>query len=244
MAAKSETIVIRPYEDSDYDFVRSIFVSGIRSHTSSIWREALTCPENLTLFAGGAVAAKVLLKLQPRTALVGAAAAAAAFIAGGYYAAYSAVEGYLRATLASEMTDIRGRFCAPGSTYLIALVDGVPAATLALEKVNDTTAEIKRVSTLPAYQRRGLSRRLLAAGEAFARQQGYTKLVLGTSSVQHSAIVMYEAAGFVLMARHYRWFEGFAELEFEKQLQPSSGSSAAAAEAATASSATASGGSE
>jgi putative acetyltransferase len=94
----------------------------------------------------------------------------------------------------------------------------VPASMIAVEKIDNETVELKRVSTVASFRRYGLSKLLLTRAEAFARGHGYKRIVLGTSSAQLPAINMYEKAGYKLIESKYRWFAGFAELTFEKKL--------------------------
>ena len=60
-----------------------------------------------------------------------------------------------------------------------------------------TTAEIKRMYTLPAMRGRGLAGRLLAALEDEARELGARRLVLETGERQPESLAVYRRAGFV-----------------------------------------------
>lgn len=58
------------------------------------------------------------------------------------------------------------------------------------------TAEIKRMYVVPAAQRQGHARRMLAHLEATAAEAGYVGLVLETGIRQPEAIALYESAGY------------------------------------------------
>jgi ribosomal protein S18 acetylase RimI-like enzyme len=68
------------------------------------------------------------------------------------------------------------------------------------------TAEIKRMYVVPAAQRRGVARRLLAHLEVTARAAGAEAMVLETGSLQPEAIALYESVGYVPVPGfgHYR----------------------------------------
>jgi len=68
------------------------------------------------------------------------------------------------------------------------------------------TAEIKRMYVVPAAQRRGVARRMLAHLESTARAAGTEAMVLETGSMQPEAIALYESSGYVAIAGfgHYR----------------------------------------
>jgi GNAT superfamily N-acetyltransferase len=59
-----------------------------------------------------------------------------------------------------------------------------------------TTAEIKRMYTVPAARGRGLARAVLAAVEESARENGRRAVVLETGDRQPEAIKLYESAGY------------------------------------------------
>jgi ribosomal protein S18 acetylase RimI-like enzyme len=58
------------------------------------------------------------------------------------------------------------------------------------------TAEIKRMYVVPAAQRRGVARRMLAHLEATAAAAGIEALVLETGHKQPEAIALYESSGY------------------------------------------------
>jgi GNAT superfamily N-acetyltransferase len=58
------------------------------------------------------------------------------------------------------------------------------------------TAEIKRMYVVPAAQRRGHARRMLAHLEATAAATGIQALVLETGIVQPEAIALYRSSGY------------------------------------------------
>lgn len=57
-------------------------------------------------------------------------------------------------------------------------------------------AEVKRMWVVPPVRGRGLSRQLLSALEALAREGGATALKLETGIANHEALALYERSGF------------------------------------------------
>lgn len=95
----------------------------------------------------------------------------------------------------SDFEDPRGRF-------FVGYLDGVPVATGAWRRSTveafgtSRTAEIKRMYVVPAAQRQGHARRMLAHLETTAAAAGIEALVLETGLKQPEAIALYLACGY------------------------------------------------
>lgn len=86
---------------------------------------------------------------------------------------------------------------APGrGAFLVARVDGRPAACGAVRLLEGGDAEVKRMFARPEMRGRGVGRAVLAALEAEARRLGAARLVLETGVRQREAIALYRSAGF------------------------------------------------
>lgn len=83
----------------------------------------------------------------------------------------------------------------PGVAFFIARIDGAPVGCGGV-KGDDGFAELKRMYVRPDMRGRGIVQAVLAALEAEARAQGYTRLKLETGKVLHAAIAVYKRAGF------------------------------------------------
>ena len=70
----------------------------------------------------------------------------------------------------------------------------------------------------PDVQRRGFGRAILVTLEQRARELGYVRLVLDTTTRQQAAIVLYEGHGFVQTGR--TTMAGLETLLFAKRLGP------------------------
>jgi DNA-binding MarR family transcriptional regulator/N-acetylglutamate synthase-like GNAT family acetyltransferase len=102
------------------------------------------------------------------------------------------------------------------SWFLIARRDGLPVGCGALKALDAATGEIKRMWISPDARGLGLSRRLLSALEALARDAGMRRVRLDTNGTLKEAQALYRKAGYREIARYND--NPFAELWFEKDL--------------------------
>ena len=84
----------------------------------------------------------------------------------------------------------------PGDIYLIAFSDGSPVGCGALRKLDDSTAEVRRMYVLGQARRTGIARSILVRLEEEACRLGYETLLLETGNRQHPAMSLYESYGF------------------------------------------------
>lgn len=94
-------------------------------------------------------------------------------------------------------------FESPAGAYFLAYLDEVPVASGAWRRSGEpalgtaVTSEIKRMYVVPEAQGQGIAKRMLAHVEASARDAGFEAMVLTTGGLQHEAIGLYEATGYV-----------------------------------------------
>jgi GNAT superfamily N-acetyltransferase len=85
----------------------------------------------------------------------------------------------------------------PDGVYLVAYIEGVAAATVAVRRLNETTCEMKRLYVRPRFQGIGLGRLLTERAILEAKNLGYSKMRLDNSkSVMAKANAMYRSLGF------------------------------------------------
>jgi putative acetyltransferase len=84
----------------------------------------------------------------------------------------------------------------PGDIYLIAFLGGSPVGCGALRKLDDRSAEVRRMYVLRQVRRTGIARGILVRLEEEASRLGYETLLLETGNRQHAAISLYESYGF------------------------------------------------
>ena len=80
--------------------------------------------------------------------------------------------------------------------FLIAYLDDTAVGCGAVRKLDETTAEIKRMYVDPAVRGKGIGRALVAALEREARLIGVTRMVLETGTRLAPAVKLYEAMGY------------------------------------------------
>jgi GNAT superfamily N-acetyltransferase len=90
-------------------------------------------------------------------------------------------------------------FDPPTGVFLIGRLAGLDARPVAcggIRRVDDDTAEIKRMYVAPHARRRGLARAVLTRLEEAARDAGYTRLVLESGNAQPEALALYRSSGY------------------------------------------------
>ena len=91
-------------------------------------------------------------------------------------------------------------FTGPGSAWLVAYEDGEPVACGGLRAIDAETGEIKRMFVTARARGRGHARALLAELERRAADAGQRRLRLITTEVLREARVLYESAGYAIVA--------------------------------------------
>jgi len=89
--------------------------------------------------------------------------------------------------------------------FLIARLDNEPVGCGAVRRIDDETAEVKRMYVAPAGRRKGIARRILAELERSAVDFGYKAIRLETGILQPEAQRLYESCGYKRIAAfgHY-----------------------------------------
>ncbi|MFC4062236.1 GNAT family N-acetyltransferase [Planomonospora corallina] len=84
----------------------------------------------------------------------------------------------------------------PEARFLVAVAGGRAVGCGAVQPVDASTGEIKRMYVAPGHRRRGVARALLAALEELARAQGRSALRLATGHLQPEAVELYRSCGY------------------------------------------------
>jgi GNAT superfamily N-acetyltransferase len=96
----------------------------------------------------------------------------------------------------ADLEEIEPVYLATGGEFLVGEAGGRIVVMGALKPRGPGTAEIKRMRVHPDVQRHGLGQRMLSALEACARERGYHKLILDTSTIQVAARALYDKNGY------------------------------------------------
>jgi DNA-binding MarR family transcriptional regulator/GNAT superfamily N-acetyltransferase len=104
-------------------------------------------------------------------------------------------------------------FRPPEGAMLLAMSDGEPVACGCVQRLDDRTAEIKRMWVHPGWRGAGLGGRMLRALEQAAADHGRAVVRLDTNRVLTDAVSMYRRAGYTEIPRYndnpyaHHWFE-------------------------------------
>lgn len=85
---------------------------------------------------------------------------------------------------------------APRSAFIVARLGGQPIGCGVLRRIDEATAEVKRMYVAPNGRRRGIARRILRALEELATGFNYRAIRLETGIEQPEAIGLYESSGY------------------------------------------------
>lgn len=116
----------------------------------------------------------------------------------------------------------------PHGAFIVARLDGEPAGCGAVKQYKPYdgspapkgVGEIKRMYTVPAFRRRGVSRAVLRALELRAAELGFQRLVLETGTAQPEALALYESHGWHRIEPYGRYKDDPASVCYAKSLTP------------------------
>lgn len=91
-------------------------------------------------------------------------------------------------------------FAAPHGLFLVGYLDGLAVACGGW-RAHGIDAELKRMYVAPEARRRGLARSILSELERSATEAGRHRMILETGTRQPEALALYDAAGYVEVAR-------------------------------------------
>ncbi len=96
----------------------------------------------------------------------------------------------------ADLEDVQTHYVENEGLFLVALDGEQVIGSGALRKLDERTAELKRMWLLEAYHGQGIGYRLITQLFDFARQTGYTQVRLQTSPEQVRALEFYRRVGF------------------------------------------------
>ena len=115
-----------------------------------------------------------------------------------------------------EISDLKKMYGNKGGIILYQ-TEGQFVACVAIRKMNDEIAELKRMYVKPAFQKQGLGNMLLEKAFLLAKELDYTLLRLDTLDHMLPAIALYKKYDFYEIPAYYHNPENNA-LYFEKKL--------------------------
>lgn len=105
---------------------------------------------------------------------------------------------------------------AEGGTFLVARHQGTIAGIAGMRIYEHRVGEIKRMYVIPGSRGRGIGRRLLAALETWAVENGLSRIILETGTAQPEACALYESAGFTPIVPYGVWKDSPDSICYEK----------------------------
>lgn len=96
----------------------------------------------------------------------------------------------------AELAALPGSYAPPSGRLLLALHEDTPVGCVALQRVSDSRAEMKRLYVPPSARGLGVGRRLVTETLAAAQVIGYSEVVLDTLPNMVEAQRLYQQFGF------------------------------------------------
>ncbi len=113
--------------------------------------------------------------------------------------------------------NLKSQQIAPGlGTFVIARIAGRAVGCGALRKLDETSAEVKRMYVAPDVRGQGVGKKILEHLEGVGRELGVHRLVLETGIYQAEAIGLYHQAGFEPVRCWGEYAESLTSVCFEK----------------------------
>jgi len=94
-------------------------------------------------------------------------------------------------------------------TVVIAYLGQLPVGCGGIKRYNPATAELKRMYVRPEHRGKGIAGRLLAELETWARELGFSTMILETGRKQAEAIGLYTKHGY-RQIENYGQYQGVA----------------------------------
>lgn len=195
---------IRKYQESDRQQVLSLFCQGMSEHIPTTFYHILKLPRTLVLLLGGPLA----LFLVSGSWLLALVADVTLLAALRHFVKYPWNQ-YVVDVLRTEMSDITKFYMSEsGSCFWVAESEGQVVGTVAAKPFEESSLckkqlQLFRLSVAMERRGEGIAKALVRTVLQFARDQGYSEVVLDTSTIQHSAVALYQRLGFHKAHQHF-----------------------------------------
>ncbi|HLV81719.1 MAG TPA: GNAT family N-acetyltransferase [Chthonomonadaceae bacterium] len=126
------------------------------------------------------------------------------------YAASLTLSDCWHSAIEAEIATLPGPYCPPDGCLLLAYVEEQPAGCVAYKRIGEDACQMKRLYVRPAFRGRGVGRQLVIEVIERARQAGYAKMRLDTTSSMEAAIALYHSMGFQDIPAYQSETEGCA----------------------------------
>ncbi|MEE6513663.1 hypothetical protein FKM82_021438 [Ascaphus truei] len=187
---------IRLYKDSDYDTVRDLFAKGNMECTPVAFYHAFSLPR-FWLF----MLVVFLIPLLIIGSITVSILAVTLTLVRIWFCTRDIMLSYVQRSLSDDMRDIHKYYLQrDGYCYWVAEsagdVVGMVAAEPSSHPGREKHVELRRLSVVKSHRGKGIGKLLCRTVIDFAREKGYSAVILETSSAQIDAQRLYEKMGF------------------------------------------------
>ncbi|XP_028618205.1 N-acetyltransferase 8 [Grammomys surdaster] len=188
---------IRQFQEKDYKQVVDVFSRGMEEHIPTGFRHLLTLPRTFLLLAGAPLA--VVLVSGSWLLAVACVFFLLLFL---LFLASRPWKNYVSKCLRTDMADITKSYLrVHGSGFWVAESGGQVVGTVGALPVKDPPLgrkqlQLFRLSVSSQHRGQGIAKALVRTVLQFARDQGYSDVVLDTGLLQHGAVTLYYSMGF------------------------------------------------
>lgn len=188
---------IRKYKESDHQRVLDLYSQGVNEHAPNTYRHILKLPRTQVLLLGVPLA----LFLGTGSWLLALMAGLTLLAALRFLAKFPWTQ-YVDHCLDTDMSDITKTYLSErGSCFWVAesegqvvgMVGALPAEQPTLRKKQ---LQLFHMSVASECRGQGIAKALVRTLLQFARDQGYSEVVLATTMLQQSALGLYQSMGF------------------------------------------------
>ncbi|XP_032762076.1 probable N-acetyltransferase CML5 [Rattus rattus] len=187
---------IRQYQERDHKHVVDLFSSGIKEHIPAAFRYTLLLPKILLFL----FAAPLTIVLVSGSWLLAVVCVFFLLLLLRFFAGQPFKE-YVAMCLQTDMADITKSYLNAHGSFWVAESGGQVVGIVAALPVKESPSGRKQLqlfhlSVSSQHRGQGIAKALVRTVLQFARDQGYTDVVLETSIIQQGAMTLYEAMGF------------------------------------------------
>ena len=118
-----------------------------------------------------------------------------------------------------ELLELKTMYSAPAGGIILAKATHQFVASVAIRKIDNDTAELKRMFVQPAFQGKGIGKDLLRQAIEMAKTANYRRIKLDTLNYMLPAINLYKQNGFYEIPAYYNNPNKTA-VYFEVQIKP------------------------
>ncbi|XP_031238256.1 N-acetyltransferase family 8 member 2-like [Mastomys coucha] len=194
---------IRQYEEKDHKRVVELFSRGMKEHVPAAFRHMLTLPQTLLLLPG----VPVTIVLVSGSWLL-ATVCSLLFLLCLWLLIRLAWRNYVARSLQADLADITKAYLNAHGSFWVAESRGQVVGMVGAQPVKDPPLgrkqlQLFRLSVSSQHRGQGIAKALVRTVLYFARDQGYSEVVLETSCVQYSAMALYQAMGFQKTGQYF-----------------------------------------